>query len=68
MTTINQVEPQTDLSAMTKSTNQQLLELLLPRAVSAAERQQIEAFIREKSAFSKKQSLFLAMVASRQLS
>lgn len=56
---------QPELINMTKSTNQQLLDLLLPKAVSEAEEQQILDFVKGKSAFSKKQSLFLTMVASR---
>jgi hypothetical protein len=52
---------------MTKSTNQQLLDLLLPKAVSEAEEQQILSFVEGKNAFSKKQSLFLTMVAARTL-
>ena len=54
-----------EIISITKSTNQQLLELLLPKAVSEAEHQQILSFVKGKSAFSKKQSLFLMMVASR---
>lgn len=51
--------------AMTKSTNEKLLALLLPKAVSEAESQKIVELVKEKTAFSKRQGLFLAVVASR---
>ena len=50
-----------------KSTNERLLDILLPRAVSPAEHQKILDFVSEKNAFSKKQSLALATIATREL-
>jgi hypothetical protein len=61
------VNANSELLHMTKSTNEMLLDLLLPKAISAAEERQILDFVREKTAFSKKQSLFLATIASRTL-
>ncbi len=54
-----------DIFNITKSTNERLLELLLERALDAAEARKISDFVESKNAFSKKQALFLTLVASR---
>jgi hypothetical protein len=62
----NHLENQTpEILGQPKSTNEKLLDILLPRAVSPAEHQQILDFVSEKNAFSKKQSLALATIATR---
>ena len=55
-----------DIFNITKSTNERLLELLLERAIDAAEARKISDFVESKNAFSKKQALFLTLVASRE--
>lgn len=54
-----------DIFNITKSTNERLLEVLLERALDAAEARKISDFVESKNAFSKKQALFLTLVASR---
>lgn len=65
MGTITSNLNESDFISMTKGTNERLLSILLPRAISEAERTQITAYVNEKTAFSKKQGLFLICVAAR---
>jgi len=62
----DEIEQDDSALGTTKSTNERLLGLLLPRARNATESEKILELVIEKTALSKRQGLFLALVAARE--